>query len=353
MFNGVSLTLREKLDFIPALGTLWLTIVWAMFTGLWRSEHYPKSWLLHIGYATFRKATARLSIRQMQYVLPPTNKIYEQYARKAKQLANTVDLGDGALGHWIGKHDADTVLIWYHGGGFALPANMAYFKFFGTLVGDASRAGKSFSVFTLTYSLAPTATYPTQLRQAVSALRYIAGQNPSKQILLGGDSAGGNLVGGVMSHLAHTHPLIEPLTLSQPLGGAVMIAPWTMMITDFTGHLIDSRGDLITEAVAAPWAGSYLGTAPRDNYTDLADAPVEWFETFPVRKVLVCAGEREILLPVIEQFVEKLRKGFPNDVEYCLGKREGHVAPVYNLHIGDKTETEQGKRVRSWLLEVV
>lgn len=67
MFNpSVTLSLREKLDFLPALVQLALTLVWAMFQGLWRSNRYPKSWLLHVGYAVFRKATARLSIAQMQ-----------------------------------------------------------------------------------------------------------------------------------------------------------------------------------------------------------------------------------------------------------------------------------------------
>jgi hypothetical protein len=47
--------------------SLCLTIVWAMFTGFWRSSSHPKSWLLHVGYAAFRKATRRLSVAQMQY----------------------------------------------------------------------------------------------------------------------------------------------------------------------------------------------------------------------------------------------------------------------------------------------
>ncbi|OOF92897.1 hypothetical protein ASPCADRAFT_133284 [Aspergillus carbonarius ITEM 5010] len=352
--RATSLSLAEKLDFVPALASIVLTILWATLTSLWRSAAYPKTLVLHIGYAAFRKATVRLTVAQMQYALPTTNKNYERYVRKHKLPCKTVDLGDGALGHWIGDQTADNVLIWYHGGGFALPANVGYFKFFTKLIATMAASNKSLAVFTLTYTLAPQATYPTQLRQAVSALRHVldkTSHGPS-HIVLGGDSAGGNLVGGVLSHLAHPHPEIAPIILSENLLGAVMIAPWTSMETNYTDQIIDSRGDLITPAVAGPWAKAYLGTARRDYYTDLSTAPTDWFTSFPVERVLVCGGGSEILLPVIRDFVDKFSAGFRR-VELCVGEGEGHVAPIYNMYIGDRDETVQGKRVVSWLREVL
>ncbi|GAQ47148.1 lipase/thioesterase family protein [Aspergillus niger] len=350
----ISLSLAEKLDLVPALASITLTVFWALLTSLWRSTAYPKTLVLHIGYAAFRKATARLTVAQMQYALPTTDQNYERYVRKHKLPSKTVDLGDGALGHWIGDPKADNILIWYHGGGFALPANRGYFQFFLNLITHLRKYhNKSLSIFTLTYTLAPGATYPTQLRQATSALRHILTTHSPSQILLGGDSAGGNLVGGVLSHLAHPHPQIAPIPCEGTLRGAIMIAPWTSLASDYTDQEIDSRGDLITPAVAGPWAQAYLGSGERDHYTDLSSASAEWFESFPVEKVLVCGGGREILLPVIEGFVEKLREGFKGEMEFCVGEGEGHVAPIYNLYIGEKEETGQGMRVRGWLGETL
>lgn len=40
----------------------------------------------------------------------------------------------------------------------------------------------------------------------------------------------------------------------------------------------------------------------------------------------------------------------PN-VEFFVGHREGHVAPVYNIYVGDNTETQQGKKLKVWLKE--
>lgn len=216
------------------------------------------------------------------------------------------------------------------------------------------KAGKSVCVFSLTYTLAPHATYPTQLRQAVECLRHVL-EKPThapRNVYIGGDSAGGNLVGGVLSHIAHPHPQITPLSVDENLGGAIMVAPWTMLETDFTGQDIYAGGDLITHAVAGPWAGAYLGSAKRDYYTDLSLAPTDWYQDFKVDSVLITAGGNEILLPIIQDFAAKFQTGF-SPVELFIGRRECHVAPIYNLYIGDQTETEQGKRMKEWLREIL
>ncbi|KAL2869431.1 lipase/thioesterase family protein [Aspergillus lucknowensis] len=351
------LTIAQKLDFIPAGLSIALTFVWAVLTVAWRAPEYPTHWLLHIGYAVFRKLTARLLPVQMQYAVPASNVVYNRYIRSVRQKPLTVKLDHGALGHWIGDPGAKSILVWYHGGGFALPANVGYFKFFAKIIAEAERNGHPLAVFALTYTLAPVATYPTQLRQAVEALRYILAEkrHPARNVMLGGDSAGGNLVGGVLSHLAHTHPAIDPIKLGKNdrLAGAVMIAPWTLLQPELGDRVIDPRGDLITPAVGQLWGSGYIGTAPSDFYTDLSNAPTEWYAKFPIRKILVCGGEREILLPVIEDFVEKLRKGFKGEVQFCVGKGEGHVAPVYNLYLGDQRETQQGARAKAFIIELL
>jgi hypothetical protein len=130
-----------------------------------------------------------------------------------------------------------------------------------------------------------------------------------------------------------------------------MIAPWTLLDTEFPDQEIYHGGDLITQAVAQPWASAYIGKSPRDNYTDLSNAPVEWFKNFPVNRVLITGGGNEILLPIIQDFAAKFKEGFER-VELFIGHRECHVAPIYNLYLGDTTETAQGKKVKSWLVEL-
>ncbi|KAJ5923113.1 hypothetical protein N7516_010816 [Penicillium verrucosum] len=350
----VKLSLKEKLDLFPAVASIVIAYIYALLTGLRRTERQAKSFFLHLGYAVFRKTTSRLSTSQLQYILPPSHKIYEQHSKKTGRLPESVELGDGALGHWVGDRNADNVIVWFHGGGFALPANMGYFKFYAQLLRDLRASGKSVAVFSLTYTLAPIAAYPTQLRQAVTCLRYILSQpnRDSSTVFLGGDSAGGNLVGGVLSHLAHPHAEIKPLPLSSNLGGAVMISPWTLLEKEFPGMEVYHGGDIITQEVARPWVTAYIGDGKRDYYTDLSTAPTDWFTTFPVNSVLITAGGNEIMLPLIQDLAAKFKQGFEN-VELFVGNRECHVAPVYNLELGDVTKTEQGKKVETVLAELM
>ncbi|KAJ5129153.1 CAZyme family CE10 [Penicillium bovifimosum] len=348
----VTLTLWEKLDLLPAVGSIVVAVFFAILTGIRRTERQAASLLLHAGYALFRQATKRLSPRQMQYILPSSDQIYERYKKKTGQKPQTIQVGDGGLGHWHGDPNADNVIVWFHGGGFGLPAHSGYWKFYAQLVRDLEISGKSVAVFGITYTLAPVATYPTQLRQAVNSVRYILSQpnrDPSS-VFLGGDSAGGNLVGGVLSHMAHTHPEIKPLPVEGQLGGAVMIAPWTLMDTEFPEMEVYHGGDIITTAVAGPWATAYIGGRKRDYYTDLSTAPKEWFSRFPVKSILITGGSNEIMLPIIKDFTAKLKEGYEN-AELFIGRRECHVAPFSNLELGDPTKTEQGKRIEAYLAE--
>ncbi|KAG6040953.1 hypothetical protein E4U41_006544 [Claviceps citrina] len=349
------LSLLDKLDLIPALASILAVGIWSALTGFLRSDRDPPTLRLHVAYAVLRRVTTRLTPVQLQLISPLTNVVYERYARAAKMEPETVDLGHGALGHWLGSKDAKNVLIWYHGGGFCLPANMGYFKFLDGLVASSREAAKDLAVFVLTYSLAPGAAYPTQLKQSVHALRYMLEQTgrAPPQVLLGGDSAGGNLAIGVLSHLAHTHPSIPALEIAEPLAGLVAVAPWTLIGEDYSARgAIYSGGDLITPHVDAPWSSAFLGGAPTDFFTSASVAPESWLSAFPVRHILICGGGSEIMLPAIEHLAEKLEAALPN-VELFVGPREGHVAPVYNLFAGDQTETQQGKKIKAWLREIL
>ncbi|KAJ5815463.1 hypothetical protein N7474_007240 [Penicillium riverlandense] len=343
------LSFVQKLDLLPALVSILAVGFLSSFTGLVRGKKGAPSLHLHIGYAILRKATTRLSPLQLQLVSPSTEAMYLQYVRSARLTPRTVDLGGGAKGHWLGDPHAKKVLVWYHGGGFCLPANMGYFKFFEGLIWSARTSGYDLAVFVLSYTLAPHARYPQQLVQATEALRHIVSRTHRgpADVLVGGDSAGGNLAVGVLSHLSHPHPAIPELKLDEPLAGVVLISPWTSLEASPTG-VSNNIGDLITTQVAGPWSSAYLGDTSRDYYTDASLAPSTWFENLQTKHILVLGGGNEIMRSMIEDFVQKVEIGFPS-VELFIGEREAHVAPVFNLYVGSKMETEQGKKLKEWL----
>lgn len=173
---------------------------------------------------------------------------------------------------------------------------------------EARKAGIELSIFVPAYTLAPNATYPSQLRQAVSGLRYILNETDHRpaEVVLGGDSAGGNLVFGVLSHLSRPHAHIEHLSLKENLGGAVAIAPWVSLDTK-VDHTADDRGDIVSTRVVKPWATGYLGGTTRDHYTDIASAPVDWCRELPVNSILVTAGANELLIGTLCIFATKMK----------------------------------------------
>lgn len=191
-----------------------------------------------------------------------------------------------------------------------MAANRAFFDFFDNLISTARGNGKDIAIFVLTYSLSSHAQYPTQLKQAVEALRYVLSQNNQKpgSILLCGDSAGASLAMGVTSHLAHPHPSIHAISLSAPLAGAVLMAlPPSMDDKIVEGREIYYGGDIVVPDVAKKWRDVYIGDRTRDFYTDPYDAPPSWFENLPVGKILVLAGGHEVLKPLMEEFVDKVK----------------------------------------------
>lgn len=183
---------------------------------------------------------------------------------------------------------------------------MGYFKFWESLV--TASHNSDLAIFVLSYTLAPHAQYPSQISQAVEALRYIVTKTHRApgQVIVGGDSAGGNLAVGVISHLTHGHPAIAKLDITEPLGGLALIAPWTSLDYQPQENLV-CRGDILTPYVAGPWSRAYLGHSKRDYYTDPSTAPSTWFQDFPVKKVLILAGQNEIMLPDIKDFVENFK----------------------------------------------
>lgn len=236
------------------------------------------------------------------------------------------------------------------GGGFQLSADATYFHYFSDLIDGLNSSGKDIAVFFLTYTRTPNGFYPVQLRQSVSALSYIlnsTGRKPS-QVFIGGDSAGGNLLLGVLSHISHPHKDITPLELTEPLAGAMLIAPWISFDTTWPSIRTNRNKDIISVDCTGPWGEAYLGGQKPDNYNEPFLAPADWWKGIQAKDVLIVAGSDEILISSIEAFVKKFEPSVPQTT-YFVGEYECHVGMILERLLGDKSETQQGREMRSWL----
>ena len=282
------------------------------------------------------------------------------------------------------------VTNYFAGGGFALPATAGHFTFYSRLLTSLNKqahgTNNDIAIFFLSYTLTPHAVYPTQLSQAVDALRYILKDTnrSASNVFLGGDSAGGNLAFCVLSHLSHPHPDIVPLPLgstspsSSPAGGAgdagtgggdddrlagvFGIAPWVTPSTDPSRYLsmqTNRYKDIITAEEAAKWGGNYVegstsstraSSGAADPWREPLGAPTGWWADLRAKGVFVAAGGDEILLSSVEAFVNKVRADLDpersyEDVVFAVGERESHVPMVYL----EEAQTQQAVELERWL----
>ena len=156
-------------------------------------------------------------------------------------------------------------------------------------------------------ALAPESPLPTQLRQANAALSHLVNKGISPaNIVIGGDSAGGNLALQLMSHILHPLPSIPPPpVLSQALAGAILISPWCEYNASGASFVRNDRKDVISARSCAHFAGVVKAglTPDLEYYCQPLSAPASWWKGLDgvYSRVLVTAGENECLL---DQIVE-------------------------------------------------
>ena len=151
----------------------------------------------------------------------------------------------------------------------------------------------------LPLALAPDSPVPTQLRQANAALTHLLqkGISPSN-IVIGGDSAGGNLTLQLASHFLHPLASIPtPPTLSQPLAGALLISPWVAYNVDAPSYARNEGKDLLFSRSYKFLADLVRpGVTPElEHHMEPASAPASWWSgldgVFP--RILITIGEHE------------------------------------------------------------
>ncbi|KAA8649603.1 alpha/beta hydrolase [Aspergillus tanneri] len=227
-------------------------------------------------------------------------------------------------------------MVWFHGGNYYSPAHPAYFEFLHNLADAVSQAGKDLAIFVPSYTLAPHAQYPLQLREGLDVLRYLIHKKGklARNIVIGGDSAGGNLVLAILSHIAHPHPEIPTSHMpDEPFAGALMFCPWVTFNQTWPSIERNRKKD-----------------CPPDNYNEPLSAPMEWWTDLKARQMMLVAGEDDIMVDSHHAFAKTLEATNPQNTKIFVAPGEGHVAPVLDLMLGDRSEFESSKAMREWLL---
>jgi acetyl esterase/lipase len=183
-----------------------------------------------------------------------------------------IDVRD-VRGEWVLERRAATseaAILYLHGGAYVASGPLAYRAF---AIALTRRTG--IPVFVLDYRLAPEHPFPAALDDAVAAYRALRRRLRATDIVLAGDSAGGNLALATLLRLRAGPD--GPL----PVAGVAVFSPWT----DLTGSgdsvalnaqsddvipppggvdpaTIYARGAERTDPLVSPLFGSYAGGPP-------------------------------------------------------------------------------------------
>lgn len=202
--------------------------------------------------------------------------------------------GDILQGEWVyvnRAHMKKYVILYCHGGGYSTGSRL-YAR---TLTGKLAMS-TSMDVLSFDYRLAPEHPYPAALDDAMKVWNYLMllGYG-ARDVILAGDSAGGNLALTLTLKLKKEKRLMPR--------GLVLMSPWTDLTSSGKSHQTKAKIDPVLNA--AYLADMIRNYASEENLADPFISPLFGeFEGFPSTYIQV--GENEVLLDDSKMLYQKL-----------------------------------------------
>lgn len=225
------------------------------------------------------------------------------------------DVVAGVESIWALPESADSskVILYTHGGGFAVGSAASHRKFAGHL---AKQLGVTAVV--IDYRRAPEHPFPAQIEDATAVYRELLERGfKSQNITTSGDSAGGNLAIATVLKLRD-----EGMALPSSV---IVFSPWLDMehigLTLETNHATDA---LVSKAILQGMSGMYLGeTGSRTN--PLTNPLKANYQEFP--RLYISVGSLETLLDNATD-LEQISKAAGVDVTLSVVDGMQHVFPI-------------------------
>lgn len=216
-------------------------------------------------------------------------------SRAIRKVAITPVEDGGVKGAWFAPaHTAppQSTLFYLHGGGYSF-----YPKAYAGFISEITLATNA-RTFALDYRLAPEHRFPAQREDAIAAYRWLLahGVDP-EHLVIGGDSAGGNLTLSLLLALRDAKLPFPAL--------AICLSPATEFVDASRPSILNNAPyDWIDSRMLLDWAGWFCDTEQRT-----------WAEVSPITAdlsglppIYIQAGRAEILYDSIEAFVAQAKR---------------------------------------------
>ncbi|RDB17645.1 putative steryl acetyl hydrolase mug81 [Hypsizygus marmoreus] len=345
--------LSRKLTF--SSNSIAIVLAWSLFKGTFMSSTTKrKSWRRILGDSSFRFIAGWLNMRQLQYCFGTSLHVYETWARKNRLPILVEEIGtENVRLLWVGPRRTDRVVIFFHGGGYVVPLQDFSVSFWNYVRLELGRRHLDVGFAILNYSLVPTATFPTQLIQAVTAVKYIidSGVEP-RNIQIVGDSAGGNLALAFLAHMLHPLDSVPRISLTSRISGVYLMSPWVSFTGDTGSHMINDNTDVVGAKTFAYCGRKVMTGVPESLrvYLEASKSPGSWFKGIDelVKRILVSAGGAECLRDDIIEVAKQLSRNHQH-VELDIQEGSVHNDPYYDFFVGEKKMGDLTPRIVDWL----
>lgn len=242
-----------------------------------------------------------------------------------------IKLGDQA------QSDTTTTLLYFHGGGYR---NGIVGEGHVPVVLDCAAAARASGVVFLEYTLAPESTYPGQLAQAARALDFLLSEQhlrPS-QMILGGDSAGGNLVLALLAHLHDPAPGVPRISGfggqagEEAFKGVFLFSPWVTTSLAAASFRENASRDYLHEGAVRIFLDFWK---PREEvWADILQANDDCWSTLPVKQMVVTVGEFEVFRDDVITMAKRCGAGIGDRLTFEVLPGEIHVQAVVDRVLG-------------------
>ncbi len=191
---------------------------------------------------------------------------------------------DGMYGEWVSVtrvHMKKHVILYLHGGGYSTGSSL-----YARTLTSKLAASTSMDVLAFDYRLAPEHPYPAAIEDALKAWDYLMYLGyGARDVILAGDSAGGNLALTLVLKLKEQERLLPR--------GLVLMSPWTDMTASGKSYQTKANVDpVLDQEYMNRIIEAYVGDMDLNHpmlsplFADLHDFPPTYIQV----------GENEILL---------------------------------------------------------
>lgn len=163
-------TLGDKLLLVANVPVIIANALAAVLLRPFSSGTVPNSAFKHFAFTAVRTNLNLISTAQEQWTNTTTGAQYKAYVKKAGLQPSTDVLHSGLNVHWLGNKGAKKVVLYFHGGGYALAATGGHIEWLADL---QKELGNEVAVALVEYTLTPHEQYPVQLKQGAEALEWL------------------------------------------------------------------------------------------------------------------------------------------------------------------------------------